>query len=224
MLCARCHSEGATAAVRNLGPEEHIVEHYTMSIHGKGLIESGLTVTAICTDCHTPHRELPASDPESTVSKLHIADTCGACHDGIYEQYQHSVHSELGNPEYVQLRGMSSLPHCNDCHSSHTMARTDMAGFQLGIMTQCGKCHEDVTETYFGTAHGQKSELGDSARAAKCYHCHGAHDVLPPSNPKSRLSHDNIVKTCAQCHPGSHRRFNRIRRPCGNAVSICRAC
>jgi cytochrome b subunit of formate dehydrogenase len=31
--------------------------------------------------------------------------------------------------------------------------------------------------------------------------------VLPPSDPKSRLAHDNIVQTCAQCHPGSHRRF-----------------
>ena len=83
-LCARCHREGAAAAVRYFGTEEHIVERYTLSIHGKGLLASGLTVTATCTDCHSPHKELPHTDPESTVSDANIAATCGKCHDGIY--------------------------------------------------------------------------------------------------------------------------------------------
>jgi cytochrome b subunit of formate dehydrogenase len=205
-LCARCHREGATAAVRYLGPESHIIEHYTMSIHGKGLLESGLTVTATCTDCHTPHKELPRSDPDSSVNGNHIAETCGRCHDGIYEQYQKSVHSTQGNPEYRQLRGKPPLPHCDDCHTSHTVARTDVADFELGIMDQCGKCHEELTRTYFDTYHGQASSLGDTTRA-KCYDCHGAHDILRPSDPRSRLHRDHIVETCGQCHPGSHRQF-----------------
>ncbi len=206
-LCAKCHREGGQAAIRYFGPESHIVEDYKMSIHGKGLLESGLTVTATCTDCHTAHKELPRSDPESSIHADNIAQTCGQCHDGIYEKFQQSVHSPEGNPDYDRKRGMHPMPRCNDCHTSHTVARTDVDDFKLGIVEQCGKCHEDVTETYFGTAHGQKSELGDSARAAKCYHCHGAHDVLPPSDPRSRLSRDNIVETCGRCHPGSHRRF-----------------
>ncbi|MBU0716717.1 MAG: hypothetical protein KJ749_00580, partial [Planctomycetes bacterium] len=103
-LCARCHREGERAAVRYFGPEQKIIEHYTMSIHGKGLLESGLTVTATCTDCHSPHKELPRSDPDSTISKRNIAATCGQCHDGIYEQYQQSVHSVRGNPDYESRR------------------------------------------------------------------------------------------------------------------------
>jgi cytochrome b subunit of formate dehydrogenase len=207
-LCARCHREGAQAAVRYFGPEEHIIEHYQMSIHGKGLLESGLTVTATCTDCHSPHKELPASDPESTVSRENIVATCGHCHDGIYEQYEHSVHSSDENPDYDQrrVRGMPELPQCNDCHTSHTMARTDLPAFKLGIMEQCGKCHEEVARTYFDTYHGQASALGDTTRA-KCYDCHGAHDTRSVDDPQSRLSWSNIVATCAQCHPGSHRRF-----------------
>jgi len=205
-LCAGCHSEGGDAARRILGEEHEIVAHYNMSIHGRGLLESGLTVTAICTDCHTAHKELPPDDPESTVSKLQIADTCGQCHDGIYEQYRLSIHSEAGNPDYVQLRGMSPLPHCNDCHSSHEMVRTDVDDFKLGIMTQCGKCHEEITESYFDTYHGKASALGDTTKA-KCYDCHGAHEILPTSDPNSTLSHDNIVETCGACHEGSHRQF-----------------
>ena len=42
---------------------------------------------------------------------------------------------------------------------------------------------------------------------AACYDCHGHHDVLPPSNPASRLSSANIVGTCRQCHPGATASF-----------------
>jgi cytochrome b subunit of formate dehydrogenase len=207
-LCAKCHREGEKAAARYFGPEENIIEHYTMSIHGKGLLESGLTVTATCTDCHSPHKELPRTDPESTISVQNIAATCGQCHDGIYEQYQRSVHSGTGNPDYEnrRVRGMPELPHCDDCHSAHTVARTDLADFKLGIMKECGHCHEEVTETYFDTYHGKASELGDTTRA-KCYDCHGAHEILPPADPRSWLHRDNIVQTCGECHEGSHRRF-----------------
>jgi cytochrome b subunit of formate dehydrogenase len=207
-LCGSCHSEGKKAAIRYFGKEEKIVEHYGMSIHGKGLLESGLTVTATCTDCHTAHRELPKDDPESSVSHENIATTCGQCHDGIYEQFQQSIHSIDGNPDYNDRRerGMPELPYCDDCHYSHTVQRTDLREFQLGIIRQCGKCHEDVTTSYFDTYHGKASELGDTARA-KCQDCHGAHLILPPTEPASPLHRDNIVQTCGACHPGSHRQF-----------------
>jgi cytochrome b subunit of formate dehydrogenase len=205
-LCARCHREGAPAARRYLGTETHVIEKYNESIHGKGLLHSGLVVTAVCTDCHTSHKELPASDPESTVHEGSIPKTCGKCHDGIFEQFQKSIHSKAGNPDYVQLRDMSPLPDCNDCHSAHTMSRTDVAGFKLGIIDQCGKCHADITETYFETYHGKASALGDTTKA-KCYDCHGAHDILPSSAPASHLSEENIVGTCGKCHEGSHRQF-----------------
>ena len=205
-LCARCHREGKIAAQRYLGTETHVVENYTESIHGRGLLESGLVVTAVCTDCHTAHKELPASDPESTVHAGNIPGTCGQCHDGIFETFQKSVHSRVGNPDYEQLRDMPPLPDCNDCHSAHTMSRTDVAEFKLGIMEQCGKCHEEITETYFETYHGKASTLGDTTRA-KCYDCHGAHDILPASAPASHLSDENIVGTCGKCHSGSNAGF-----------------
>jgi cytochrome b subunit of formate dehydrogenase len=199
-LCGKCHREGSKAAIRYTGQQHEIVENYVMSIHGKGLLQSGLVVTAMCTDCHTAHHELPASNPASSVNKENIARTCANCHNGIYEQFVQSIHfTEKGQTD-------KPLPMCDDCHSSHTITRTDKEGFKLNIINQCGRCHLDVTESYFETFHGKVSKLGYTA-AAKCYDCHGAHDILPTWDPKSRLSRQNIVETCSQCHGGSHRRF-----------------
>ena len=199
-LCARCHTEGAKAASREASSESEIVSHYTMSVHGTGLLESGLLVTAVCTDCHTAHLALPADDPESSVHADQVAQTCAQCHHGIYEQFASSVHFTSTS------EGEAELPSCSDCHSPHSIARTDQGDFKLDIIDRCGRCHEEVTETYFETYHGKVSRLG-AETSAKCYHCHGAHDVLPVSDPRSHLSRDNIVGTCKQCHEGAHRQF-----------------
>ena len=65
--------------------------------------------------------------------------------------------------------------------------------FRLHIMDQCGRCHEEIAESYFETFHGKVSKLG-YLKTAKCYDCHGAHDILPVTDPRSRLSRANIVQ------------------------------
>jgi len=199
-LCGRCHREGEKAAARNHGSQHEVVKNYTMSIHGKGLLKSGLVVTAMCSNCHTAHGPLPASDPQSSVHPDNIPDTCGRCHHGIEETFQRSIHSPLTSTTD------QPLPVCNGCHTAHQISRTDDAAFRVNVMQTCGRCHEDVAETYFDTYHGKVSKLG-AAETAKCHNCHGAHDVLPVADPNSHLSRRNIVATCGQCHPGSHRRF-----------------
>ncbi len=199
-LCGKCHSKGKPADAEYHGKQHEIVKNYTMSIHGKGLLQSGLMVTATCVDCHTAHRELPSDNPKSTVNKNNIAETCSNCHLGIYEQFKSSVHSPY------KTKTDKQLPVCNDCHFSHTIKRVDVDNFRQGIIDQCGKCHEDVTETYFDTFHGKVSKLG-SVKTAKCNDCHGAHNILPVSDPKSTLSLQNVVETCKTCHPNSNRKF-----------------
>ena len=76
---------------------------------------------------------------------------------------------------------------CSDCHSAHSIQRTDLTDFRLHIMDQCGRCHEEIAESYFDTYHGKVSKLG-YLKTAKCYDCHGAHDILPVTDPRSRLS------------------------------------
>ncbi|MBK8943930.1 MAG: hypothetical protein IPM32_01545 [Ignavibacteriae bacterium] len=199
-LCAKCHREGEKAAKRIDGKTRKIVESYQMSIHGKGLVKSGLIVTAICTDCHTSHKELPSSDPRSSINELNIVKTCSQCHYGIYELFEKSVHSKS------VTKTNKKLPTCFDCHKSHSIERVERSDFRQGIIDQCGKCHEEVTKTYFDTFHGKVSKLGEVG-AAKCYDCHGSHNILPPENPNSTLSRTNVVETCRSCHPNSNHKF-----------------
>lgn len=199
-LCGTCHREGKKAALAYKGKDHWIVELYSMSIHGKGLLGSGLTVIAMCTSCHTSHGELPASNPMSTVNPNNIAATCAKCHLGIFEQFKKSIHSPL------MTKTDKKLPVCSDCHLSHTINRVDIDDFRQNILFRCGRCHKEVTASYFNTFHGKVSKLG-SVKTARCYDCHGAHNVLPPSNPDSTLSRKNVVSTCKSCHPNSNRKF-----------------
>jgi len=199
-LCARCHREGQKAAVRYRGSEHEIIERYTESIHGKGLMKSGLTVTAMCTSCHTAHSVRPRSDTLSSVNKDNLPGTCGTCHHGIEEQFEKSIHSKLVS------KSDRELPVCDDCHTAHKIRRADEEGFKLTIMQQCGRCHEAIAETYFDTYHGKVSQLGYT-KTAKCYDCHGSHDIMPVADPASHLSRENVVGTCQKCHEGATRRF-----------------
>jgi hypothetical protein len=199
-LCGRCHHEGKRAAVRYTGTEHQIVTRYEESIHGKGLLKSGLTVTATCTNCHTAHGELPASDPNSTVNPKNVPSTCGQCHHGIEEQFVKSVHSA------TVTKTDKPLPVCSDCHTAHSIQRTDQDKFKLEIMTTCGRCHSAIAKTYFDTYHG-KVELLGYTKTAKCYDCHGAHDIAAIGDPRSHLSRANVVATCGKCHAGATRRF-----------------
>jgi class III cytochrome C family protein len=199
-LCARCHREGQKAAVRYVGRQHEITQRYNESIHGKGLLKSGLTVTATCTSCHSAHLILPRSDPQSTVNPSNVPATCGACHHGIQEQFIQSVHSA------TVTRTGRDLPVCSDCHSAHSIRRTDESGFKLDIMDKCGRCHEEIAKTYFDTYHGKVSRLGYT-KTAKCYDCHGAHDILHVADPNSHLSRANVVATCRKCHASATRRF-----------------
>ena len=198
-LCGRCHREGQKAAVRYTGRQHEIIANFTESIHGK-LLKNGLTVTATCTSCHTAHRVLPRTDPESSISAANVPATCGRCHHGVEEQFENSIHAKRVS------RSAKELPVCNDCHTAHAIRRTDQDNFRLDVMGTCGRCHAEIAKTYFDTYHGKVSRLGYT-KAAKCYDCHGAHDVLAVTDPRSHLSRANVAATCEKCHAGATRRF-----------------
>lgn len=63
--CSECHAAQAPS--------------YRETFHGQatGL---GYKLTATCADCHTPHHNLPASDPRSSVNPANLVQTCTKCH------------------------------------------------------------------------------------------------------------------------------------------------
>ncbi len=50
------------------------------------------------------------------------------------------------------------------------------------------------------------SKVGSNT-VANCASCHGVHNILPSSDPRSTINHANLAKTCGQCHPGANEKF-----------------
>jgi cytochrome b subunit of formate dehydrogenase len=45
--------------------------------------------------------------------------------------------------------------------------------------------------------------------AANCSSCHGVHDILPSSDPRSTVNPANLDATCGKCHKGVTQKFTR---------------
>lgn len=204
--CALCHSN------TNLTREYHISNenpgHYLDSIHGQALTKMGLIVAPSCNDCHGVHDIKRSVDRESPINHQNIAKTCGQCHVKVEEVYDKSIHGKL------LAAGDKRGPVCTDCHSAHEVEKPINVHFKQVSDQRCGKCHEDSLKLYRDTYHGKSMALGKPSQAsdvAACYDCHGHHDVLPPTDPASRLSATNIVATCKQCHPDANPGFAAYR-------------
>jgi cytochrome b subunit of formate dehydrogenase len=70
--CGNCHSEEYTT--------------YRDSFHGAAT-DLGYMTAAICSDCHTPHQNLAASDPRSSIHPANLRATCGTCHGEVSEAF-----------------------------------------------------------------------------------------------------------------------------------------
>jgi cytochrome b subunit of formate dehydrogenase len=197
--CAKCHSNaGLTSEYQMKQPDA--AAHYLDSIHGRALLKMGLIVAPSCNDCHGVHDIKRGVDRDAPIHHANVAKTCGKCHVGIEEIYAQSVHGQ------ILAQGDQRGPVCTDCHSAHEVETPQNGHFKMMSDQRCGKCHQDRLEHYRDTYHGKAMALGKpnvASDVAACYDCHGHHDVLPASNPASRLSETNILTTCQQCHPSA---------------------
>jgi hypothetical protein len=177
-----------------------VLAQFEDSIHGRALLGKGLVVAPNCASCHTAHEVRKKSDPSSHVFRANIVETCTTCHEGIRAIYEKGVHAQ------AVKAGNALAPVCADCHTAHGIAATNTSDWQLQIVAECGTCHEQSLRTFRDTFHGKVTELGFT-RVARCSDCHGAHDVLPASNPLSTISAQGRVATCQKCHAGANANF-----------------
>jgi cytochrome b subunit of formate dehydrogenase len=82
--CGRCH-EGVRLS-QEFGIAGRRSTTYMASYHGLAS-ELGSNVAANCASCHGVHNILPSSDPNSTISKTRLVETCGRCHPGATENF-----------------------------------------------------------------------------------------------------------------------------------------
>ena len=196
--CAKCH--GNAEIIRKGGIPSDVTKAFADSIHGKALSKSGLVVAPTCSDCHGAHDILKPGDPDSRVARPHVPATCGRCHEGIARQFGAGVHGKL------LAEGKMKAPACQTCHTAHAIQRTDRTAWQLSVIGECGTCHGDRIETFRDTFHGQVTILGFRV-VAGCADCHGAHEILPASDPRSPVSPARLVQTCGKCHPNATANF-----------------
>ncbi|MBI4326584.1 MAG: hypothetical protein HY674_15165 [Chloroflexi bacterium] len=205
--CAGCHTNAALADQYRIKYPQ-AASQYLDSIHGRALLKLGLIVAPSCNDCHGVHDIKRSAIPSSPINKANVAKTCGQCHVKVEEIYNRSVHGQL------LAQGDKRGPVCTDCHTAHEVETPRNGHFKMASDRRCGQCHEDRLTHYRDTYHGKAMALGKpnvASDVAACYDCHGHHDVLPPSNPQSRLSQTNVLATCRQCHPGATMGFTKYQ-------------
>ena len=202
--CASCHQDlweqtvkrGRAEERPRLGVVAKNIEAYRKSFHARPNSDDKTRPNASCSDCHDTHSfNVPAKNsPEYTQFRLGISANCGTCHTDQLETYQQSVHGQENAKKMLADAAV-----CSDCHTAHAVAGTSSDPFKLTVTAQCGECHAKQFETYKDTFHGKVSTLG-YAYTAKCFDCHGSHDIVRVANPESKVHPDNRLETCRSCH------------------------
>ena len=185
---------------------------YRLSIHSKPNADDKTKPNATCKDCHGSEtvKPLPPGSPEAAARRLAIPSVCGKCHEEHLEEYSSSVHGKA-----VIDKKDPKAAICSDCHNSHGIDKTSTDVAKLGAVKACASCHKENAASFADTYHGQIAALGYT-NTAKCFNCHGSHDILGPNDPKSKVHVDNRLKTCQACHKQANLNFVSFQ-PHGNA-------
>ncbi len=195
IMCGRCHKEGSPMVKVHNIPEKDIIQNYSMSIHGEGLFKPGLTVTAVCTSCHTAHHILPHTDRHSSISRNNIASTCMQCHAQIEQVHLKVIRGKLWEKK------PAIIPACIDCHLSHKIRRV----FYTDTMSDdfCMKCHSNhnLIKEHDGQIDSlfvnlDKLKISVHGKQIECVKCH-----VNVSHTKTPGCKDSGPVDCSICHP-----------------------
>jgi cytochrome b subunit of formate dehydrogenase len=211
--CGSCHGQQFVMADGGQGAQ--MMASYGASVHGHAAA-GGSEKAAVCTDCHGTHEILDAKDAKSPIFKFNVPATCGKCHEAISKEFNQSIHGQ------AVIRGNWQAPVCTDCHGIHSIkAHLDPSSpvnAQNLAQATCARCHEGMRlsqefgvegrreTTYLASYHGLAARSGSQV-VANCASCHGVHNILPSSDPRSTINAANLARTCGQCHPGVNERF-----------------
>ncbi len=100
--CLECHSNPMVSENYATGGE---AKQYQDSYHGLAVMR-GDEDAAMCVDCHSVHKILPASHPASSVNDNNIVQTCGHCHEESNETFAKSYSHETRSDEARAIEDM----------------------------------------------------------------------------------------------------------------------
>jgi hypothetical protein len=189
------------------------------------------TASASCATCHADAAKALATGFHAVLGNPNDAQTCischgtgnvtkavanpsfcASCHTAEVRQYKASIHG------MARDHGNADVPTCQSCHgATHTvLAASDPRSpvNKRNLPDTCGSCHSNAAlaakymftevrpvEAYRQSVHGRAIQQGNM-NAASCGDCHGTHDILPVSDPHSKIWKQNVASTCGTCHKG----------------------
>jgi cytochrome b subunit of formate dehydrogenase len=125
-------------------------------------------------------------------------EECLACHgdSSLSAERDGKAVSLYVNPEAFKNSIHGGILGCVDCHADVKTSPHENTPAKIS----CASCHAEQQAAYERSFHAQAIRAGDG-QAASCVNCHGSpHELLPASDPRSRVSHANIPATCGGCH------------------------
>ncbi|MGC8916560.1 MAG: cytochrome c3 family protein [Thermoanaerobaculum sp.] len=185
--CLACHgrAEDIKAAAEALGVSATTSRLSALVVRVKdGSVHAGLA----CSDCHP--RAVKVPHPED----MSRDNPCVGCHEDAAAEVGRSIHRD-------PLGATSFRVPCWGCHTAHDVrpaSDPDSSLAPVNVARVCLSCHNK--QEYLVGVHGYGVQKAGLDMAATCVSCHGGHEILPASEPASRVNRVNVPKTCGTCH------------------------
>jgi hypothetical protein len=203
-LCLSCHGD-ANLSATFLGQRRSFFV-------SSAVLLSSVHPTATCTRCHTDFRYF-VDRGAARSARANASIACSGCHPKQTKVWLGSIHGRLSRPGAMRSARYPDGPAlCGSCHGGHGIygvtTRAGAAALRSQSAEVCGSgaCHQDKYLQYDDYYHGAAYKKG-AADAPSCWQCHGAHQILPASDPSSTVSPAMLPVTCGKCHPGTRQQF-----------------
>ncbi|MGQ8338464.1 cytochrome c3 family protein [Sunxiuqinia sp. A32] len=125
-------------------------------------------------------------------------DDCLMCHDDP-ELYSYTNGRQISR--YIKPDALKNSVHeeigCADCHWDALVE--DYPHPEKLQKVDCGMCHDVPMSEFMAGVHGTAFKNNDK-NAPSCADCHGTHQILKASNPRSKTYKMNIPVLCGRCH------------------------
>ena len=204
--CVDCHAGAAksghtakTASASCLTCHDDVATKLSASAHA---MLGDPKDSSTCIACHGTHDVV---NPATRGIRF-----CATCHSTEVSQYNLSIHGRA----HAKMNG--DAPTCKSCHGpAHQVVASSEAKSPVSkanLPGTCGQCHSNPAlaakymfavakpvEAYAASVHGRAIQQGNLS-AASCNDCHGVHDILPLSDPHSKIWKQNVASTCGKCH------------------------
>lgn len=209
--CAGCHADVDPA---NLPHEENLkkvdcgichddkVKSQSSDVHHRLKVKN----PPQCISCHGNHAV--QKTPVDNASK--VKEICSKCHSdkvltGSYHEPQIEKNNCLGCHKRVDVKLMlpSSVHKNLACADCHNYISKNLANHPKNVgatqKADCYVCHNQIAKEHKESIHGISLSEGIDD-AAKCWDCHGSHNIQHVKSESSLVHPKNLAKTCGNCH------------------------